>query len=41
MSTLLKEDEHRWDTNLTYGEIDLAHGLKGKHERIFTHTTYF
>ena len=40
VSTLVKEDELKWDTNLTQRKIDLAHGLKYK-AKIFIHTTYF
>jgi hypothetical protein len=38
VATLVKEDERKGDTNLTHREIDLAYGLKHKHESIFTHT---
>ena len=39
VSTLVKEAELRWDTNITQREIELAHGLKNKQTRIFTHDT--
>ena len=41
LSTLVKEVEHRENTNITKGEIDLAYGLKDAQVSIFTHTKFF
>jgi hypothetical protein len=41
VATLVKEDKHKGDTNITQREIDLAYGLKNKQENIFTHTIKF
>jgi hypothetical protein len=41
VATLLKEAHRNQDTNLTQREIDLAYGLKDKHESIlFTHIMF-
>ena len=42
MASLVKETHCNGDTNITEGEIDLAYGLKDKHESILiNHSKYF
>ena len=39
--TLVKEDQHSGDTNITLREIDLAYSLKYYQVIRFTHTKFF